>query len=100
LPTCSSTAPDGRPSGTCASDSICVFTDRSPTCPPGAPYRAACPNRYQCTCGAGAWGCEIVAGCLGVIECPGTKCAADAKLCPDGGSVSRVAPDCAFAPCP
>ena len=27
-------------------------------------------------------------------------CTADAKLCPDGSSVGRVAPNCEFAPCP
>lgn len=27
-------------------------------------------------------------------------CTADAKLCPDGSYVSRVAPNCEFAPCP
>ena len=27
-------------------------------------------------------------------------CTMDAKLCPDGSYVGRVAPDCAFAPCP
>lgn len=27
-------------------------------------------------------------------------CTADAKLCPDGSYVGRVAPDCAFALCP
>jgi hypothetical protein len=27
-------------------------------------------------------------------------CAQDVKLCPDGSFVSRMAPDCSFAPCP
>lgn len=27
-------------------------------------------------------------------------CTMDAKVCPDGSSVGRVPPDCAFAPCP
>ena len=27
-------------------------------------------------------------------------CTQDAKLCPDGSYVSRIAPSCAFAPCP
>lgn len=27
-------------------------------------------------------------------------CTADAKQCEDGSYVGRVAPDCAFAPCP
>jgi hypothetical protein len=27
-------------------------------------------------------------------------CTEDAKICPDGTTVGRVAPDCEFAPCP
>lgn len=27
-------------------------------------------------------------------------CTADAKLCPDGSYVGRIAPDCRFAQCP
>lgn len=27
-------------------------------------------------------------------------CTMDAKICPDGSYVGRVAPDCEFAPCP
>lgn len=27
-------------------------------------------------------------------------CTMEAKLCPDGSSVGRAGPDCAFAPCP
>jgi hypothetical protein len=27
-------------------------------------------------------------------------CTADAKLCPDGSYVGRIAPSCDFAPCP
>ena len=27
-------------------------------------------------------------------------CTADAKICPDGSAVGRIAPDCEFAPCP
>jgi hypothetical protein len=30
----------------------------------------------------------------------GVFCTADAKLCPDGSYVGRIAPDCRFAPCP
>jgi hypothetical protein len=30
----------------------------------------------------------------------GTMCTMDAKECPDGSYVGRVAPDCEFAPCP
>ena len=39
-----------------------------------------------------------ISGCIDSedqIACP-----ADAKLCPDGSSVSRIAPDCEFAECP
>lgn len=31
---------------------------------------------------------------------PGSACTLEAKLCPDGSSVGRVAPNCDFAPCP
>ena len=34
------------------------------------------------------------------LEKEPVACTADAKLCPDGTYVSRVAPDCNFAPCP
>lgn len=27
-------------------------------------------------------------------------CTMDAKICPDGSAVGRIAPDCEFAPCP
>ena|SRR3990170_868408 len=27
-------------------------------------------------------------------------CTMDAKICPDGSSVGRIAPNCEFAPCP
>lgn len=30
----------------------------------------------------------------------GVACTMDAKQCPDGSYVGRIAPDCAFAPCP
>lgn len=35
-----------------------------------------------------------------VIEEEPTACTMDAKACPDGSYVGRVAPDCEFAPCP
>lgn len=31
---------------------------------------------------------------------PVVACTLEAKLCPDGSYVGRVAPDCHFAPCP
>jgi hypothetical protein len=31
---------------------------------------------------------------------PTIACTLDAKICPDGSSVSRIAPDCEFATCP
>ncbi len=35
------------------------------------------------------------------VKFPGnTSCTLEAKLCPDGSSVGRTGPDCAFAPCP
>ncbi|MAF20459.1 MAG: hypothetical protein CMI55_02130 [Parcubacteria group bacterium] len=27
-------------------------------------------------------------------------CSLEAKICPDGSAVGRIAPDCEFAPCP
>jgi|GEM_PF-5915515 len=30
----------------------------------------------------------------------GVMCTMDAQMCPDGSSVGRSSPDCAFAPCP
>ena len=38
-------------------------------------------------------------GC-GVVAPPPVACTMDAKLCPDGSYVSRVAPSCEFAACP
>lgn len=46
----------------------------------------------------------LLAGCLGseTVEEPAeiTFCAEDAKVCPDGSTVSRVSPDCEFIACP
>ena len=39
-------------------------------------------------------------GCRGPPKCELIACTADAKICPDGTAVGRVAPDCEFAPCP
>lgn len=36
----------------------------------------------------------------GTGEEEGVFCTMDAKICPDGSSVGRVAPSCNFAPCP
>ncbi len=38
-------------------------------------------------------------GCLQETAAP-VACTADAKICPDGTAVGRIAPDCKFAPCP
>lgn len=49
---------------------------------------------------------EINWRCTGVVTpVPGDEdsqvvCTMDAKICPDGSSVGRVGPNCAFAPCP
>jgi len=40
----------------------------------------------------------LFAGCTQPDE--PTVCTLDAKICPDGTAVGRVAPDCEFAPCP
>lgn len=34
------------------------------------------------------------------VEGNGTACTMEAKLCPDGSYVSRIGPNCEFAPCP
>lgn len=39
-------------------------------------------------------------GCIGPPTCEPVACTMDAKACPDGNFVGRVAPDCNFAPCP
>jgi len=38
-------------------------------------------------------------GCVQEAQEP-VACTLDAKVCPDGTAVGRVAPDCEFAPCP
>jgi hypothetical protein len=43
-----------------------------------------------------AYSLDPVASCIEEV----VFCTQDAKLCPDGSYVSRVAPSCAFAPCP
>lgn len=51
----------------------------------------------------------ITAPCDPILVCPsptlppfdeGVACTMDAKICPDGSAVGRVAPDCEFSPCP
>ena len=42
---------------------------------------------------------RVVAAVPGGDHCP-VACTDDAKQCPDGSYVARVAPTCAFAPCP
>lgn len=39
-------------------------------------------------------------GCQGPPKCEPVACTKDAKICPDGTYVGRIAPDCEFAPCP
>jgi hypothetical protein len=41
----------------------------------------------------------LFSGCLQENQGP-VDCTLDAKICPDGTAVGRVAPDCEFAPCP
>lgn len=41
----------------------------------------------------------VFSGCLQEPSAP-VACTLDAKICPDGTAVGRVAPDCEFAPCP
>jgi hypothetical protein len=36
---------------------------------------------------------------FGCVEQP-KACTQEAKLCPDGSAVGRVAPNCEFSPCP
>jgi hypothetical protein len=42
-----------------------------------------------------AYSVKSTTSCPPVVFCP-----QDAKMCPDGSFVGRVAPSCAFAPCP
>lgn len=37
---------------------------------------------------------------FGCIDTQPVACTLDAKMCPDGSYVGRIAPDCEFAPCP
>ncbi|VVB75101.1 Uncharacterised protein [uncultured archaeon] len=39
-------------------------------------------------------------GCIAPPTCAPIACTLDAKACPDGSYVGRVAPDCNFEPCP
>ncbi|MFA5930838.1 MAG: DUF333 domain-containing protein [archaeon] len=39
-------------------------------------------------------------GCTQEIKGPLVACTEEAKLCPNGSAVGRVAPNCEFAPCP
>ena len=43
-------------------------------------------------------GLIVLFGCT--TENNNVACTMDAKVCPDGSSVGRIAPDCNFAPCP
>jgi len=42
----------------------------------------------------------LLMGCGQAVNPGNVACTADARLCPDGSSVGRVAPECNFAPCP
>ncbi len=41
----------------------------------------------------------VLVGCLQENQGP-VACTLDAKICPDGTAVGRIAPNCEFAPCP
>jgi putative hemolysin len=91
---------------------ICMLPDGK-VCDEWAFFRGECPGEECGECPqlsppAPGW-CDdgrVVAGeidacgCQGAPRCEPVACAADAKICPDGSAVARVAPDCEFAPCP
>jgi len=65
------------------------------TCPQLAP-----PGPEFCTEGRIVSGGVDACGCNLPPKCEAVACTMDAKICPDGSAVGRVAPNCEFAPCP
>jgi hypothetical protein len=49
--------------------------------------------------GAGQRGIDLPGGPM-VPDDELVACTMDAKICPDGSAVGRIAPNCEFAPCP
>jgi putative hemolysin len=58
------------------------------------------PGPNFCTDGTIIEGITDECGCRGPPRCELVACTEEAKICPDGSAVGRVAPDCEFAPCP
>jgi putative hemolysin len=103
------TAADGSQSG------ICTLSNGT-VCDEWAFYRGECGRQNTNTCGV----CPQLSppsptfctngkiidsgknecGCQLPPKCELVACTEEAKLCPDGSAVGRVAPDCEFAPCP
>ncbi|MFH1257299.1 MAG: DUF333 domain-containing protein [Candidatus Micrarchaeota archaeon] len=97
---------------------ICTFEDGTKCeewsyfrgeCVPGANPSVACPSECPQYAPASPDFCKHgkilpptvdECGCLGPPRCEPVACTMDAKICPDGSAVGRVAPDCEFEPCP
>jgi hypothetical protein len=90
---------------------VCVLADGT-RCDEWQFYRGQCPKKCGecpllsppgpgfCPDGKIVQGDKDECGCQGPPKCEQVACTAEAKLCPDGSAVGRVAPDCEFAPCP
>lgn len=65
-------------------------------------YVLALPARYNYDFKEGWEEVDVLVHTLQAFEpeSEGVFCTQDAKLCPDGSYVGRVAPNCEFAPCP
>lgn len=61
-----------------------------------SPMTATCEASAKIVCPAGL----DDKGCPFPCKCVPVACAQEAKVCPNGTSVSRIAPSCEFAPCP
>ena len=99
------TAADGSQSGEC------TLADGT-KCEEWAYYRGECPKKCGscpqlaspssdfCKDGKIVPSAPDECGCVGASTCEPVACTMDAKTCPDGSFVGRIAPNCEFAPCP
>jgi hypothetical protein len=60
---------DDLPTGSCLRGAQCAFSNSPPHCVPGAAFKPAIANEYECSCPDGTWLCEIVKGGLGTVPC-------------------------------